>query len=1149
MIPSKPSSPVAFSILIANRGEIAVRIARAAAELSIRSVAVYSTDDERSLHRKAADADHPLRGAGPRAYLDIDALIDAATSTGCTAIHPGYGFLSENAEFARRCEAAGLLFIGASPRVLELFGDKGRARELARSLDVPVPDGTDRATSLDEARAFMARLGDGASMMVKAIAGGGGRGMRVVDTPAALEPAYERCRSEARSAFGRDDVYVEEVISPARHVEVQIAGDGRDVVALGERDCSVQRRHQKVVEIAPCPGLPEPLRERLFAAATRMAREVSYRGVGTFEFLVGLDGERFVFIEANPRIQVEHTVTEEVMGIDLVRAQIALARGATLADAGLDAGDPPRPRGFAIQLRVTLDAAASVAAGQAGHAVGGPADAGAGADGRLTAWDLPSGPGVRVDTAAYLGYAPNPNFDPLLAKIIAHVPSKRFGDLMDRAARALSECRIEGVATNIPFLRALLASEAFRDGVVTTRFVDENPALSRPDPAAAAPRSRHFDPPPIDTQASADGDGATLDGLDDVPDESPDQSLDGDPDGAPDGEGPAANADCAIAPLRGTIVQLPVAPGAQVRASQAVAILEAMKMEHEVAAPYDGVVVEILRQTGTLVPPGAPIVRIEPGQGSGDADAADDQREASSVRADLLEVQQRYARTLDAARPDAVARRRKTGQRTARENLDDVCDPGSFAEYGALAVAGQRNRHTYDELLKISPADGFIYGTATVNADRFPPDRSRCMVAAYDYTVFAGTQGFIGHKKHDRMFQLAERARLPVVIFTEGGGGRPYDGDNIGGVNLANPTFWHFARLSGLVPLIGIGAGRCFAGNAALLGCCDVVIATRSATIGMGGPVMIEGAGLGVVKPEDVGPARMHSRQGVVDILVDDEREAAHMARKYLSYFQGPLADWRCADQSALRHVIPERRTRSYEVRQVIGLLADEDSVLELRPSFGTGVVTALIRIEGRPIGLIANNPRHQAGALGSDESDKVCRFLQLCDAFDLPMVSLCDTPGIMVGTDAERTALVRHASRIFVTAANVTVPFFTVVLRKAYGLGAMAMGGGSFHQGSFFTTAWPTGEFGSMGLEGQIKLGHRDELAKIADPREREQRFQQLVDALYERGKALNVAPFLSFDAVIDPAETRRWILRGLDSFPPPAPRQTKKRSNVDTW
>jgi len=1136
-----PNSADAFSILIANRGEIAVRIARAAAELSIRSVAVFSTDDERSLHRKTADADCPLRGAGARAYLDIDALIDAAARTGCTAIHPGYGFLSENAEFARRCEAAGLLFIGASPRVLDLFGDKGQARELARSLDVPVPNGTNRATSLDEARAFMAGLGDDASIMVKAIAGGGGRGMRVVDTQAALEPAYARCRSEARSAFGRDDVYVEEVIRQARHIEVQVAGDGHGVIALGERDCSVQRRHQKAVEIAPGPGLPAPLRERLFAAATRMAGEVSYRGVGTFEFLVGLDGERFVFIEANPRIQVEHTVTEEVMGIDLVRAQIMLARGATLADAGLDPADPPRPRGFAMQLRVTLDAASGVD-GSSSHAVRGTGTGGGDTDGRLTAWDPPSGPGVRVDTAAYLGYAPNPDFDPLLAKIIIHVPSNRFGDLVHRAVRALGECRIEGVATNLPFLRNLLGHETFRDGIVTTRFVDDHPELSQSDPAAAS-RSRHFDAPLTAVHGGEASNGGGLHG--EVRD---DGGIDDDPDDPDDG-GAAARADCALAPLRGTIVQLPVGPGATVREGQAVAVLEAMKMEHEVAAPFDGIVVEILQAVGTLVPPGAPIVRIEPGLGDDGPRAADDSQAGPSVRADLLDVRQRYARTLDEARPDAVARRRKTGQRTARENLDDVCDPGSFAEYGALAVAGQRNRHTYDELLKISPADGFIYGTATVNADLFPPDRSRCMVAAYDYTVFAGTQGFIGHKKHDRMFQLAERARLPVVIFTEGGGGRPYDGDNIGGVNLANPTFWHFARLSGLVPLVGIGAGRCFAGNAALLGCCDVVIATRSATIGMGGPVMIEGAGLGVVKPEDVGPARMHSRQGVVDILVDDEREAARMARKYLSYFQGPLADWHCADQAALRHVIPERRTRSYEVRQVIGLLADDDSVLELRPSFGTGVVTALIRIEGRPIGLIANNPRHQAGALGSDESDKVCRFLQLCDAFDLPMVSLCDTPGIMVGTDAERTALVRHASRIFVTAANVTVPFFTVVLRKAYGLGAMAMGGGSFHQGSFFTTAWPTGEFGSMGLEGQIKLGHRDELAKIADPQAREQRFQQLVDALYERGKALNVAPFLSFDAVIDPAETRRWILRGLDSFPPPAPRQTKKRSNIDTW
>ncbi|HPA89158.1 MAG TPA: carboxyl transferase domain-containing protein [Quisquiliibacterium sp.] len=1121
------------TILIANRGEIAVRIARAATELGLRSVAVFSDDDAHALHRRVADADHPLGLAGAAAYLDIDRILAAAREHACRAVHPGYGFLSENADFARRCAQAGLVFIGPSPEVLDLFGDKVRARDVARAHDVPVAAGTAGPVTLDEARAFMDGLGEGAAVMIKAVAGGGGRGMRRVEHPDQLADAYARCRSEARAAFGRDEVYVEALIRHARHIEVQIVGDGRTVVALGERDCSVQRRHQKIVEIAPSPSLSQAMRMQLAQAATRMAGAVAYRGVGTFEFLVDADTDRFVFMEANPRIQVEHTVTEAVMGVDLVQCQIRLAQGATLADVGLHPDHLPTPRGMALQLRINMEAPGP-AVGATGAA---PGAAGAdGAPGTLTVFDLPSGPGIRVDTFGYSGFAPSQRFDALLAKLIVHHPSTRFEDVVDRAYRALSECRIAGVATNIGFLQNLLRHPVFRAGAVTTRFVDEHLAeLAAHDDGRH--RRRYFEPAP---SGAGTGVGAGA-GQGSGSDAALRRAA---------GAAHAVDPDCVVAPTRGSVVEISVTVGERVRTGQQVAVLDAMKMEHVVEAPHAGIVREILSERAQVLEPGAPIVRVE----RDDADdgtrlEADVETPAGAIRTDLQDVIARYARTLDAARPAAVAKRRKTGQRTARENLEDLCDPGTFAEYGALAVAGQRSKLSYDELLDISPADGFIYGLASVNGAHFGPERSRCMVASYDYTVFAGTQGFIGHKKHDRMFQLAESARLPVVVFTEGGGGRPADTDNIGGVNLANPTFWNFGRLSGLVPLIGIASGRCFAGNAALLGLCDVVIATRDASIGMGGPVMIEGAGLGVVKPDEVGPARMHAETGVVDILVDDEAEAVRQAKKYLSYFQGPLADWTCADQARLRDVIPERRTRAYDIRRVLDLLADDDSVLELRPAFGVGIVTALVRIEGRPIGVIANNPKHQAGAIGADESDKLTRFIQLCDAFDLPIVSLCDTPGIMVGTDAERTALVRHASRIFVTASNITVPFFTIVLRKAYGLGAMAMAGGSFHMSSFFTVSWPTGEFGSMGFEGQIRLGYRNELEAIADPVARQKRFQELVDGLYAHGKALNIAPFLSVDAVIDPAESRRWILRGLDAFPPAPRREGRKRPNIDAW
>jgi acetyl-CoA carboxylase carboxyltransferase component len=523
----------------------------------------------------------------------------------------------------------------------------------------------------------------------------------------------------------------------------------------------------------------------------------------------------------------------------------------------------------------------------------------------------------------------------------------------------------------------------------------------------------------------------------------------------------------------------------------------------------------------------------------------DEARATDGVRPELAQLRARLSATTDAGRPDAVARRRKTGQRTVRENIDDLVDAGSFVEYGALALAAQRQRHAIDELVRLSPADGIACGIGTVNRALFE-ERARTMVLAYDYTVFAGTQGGMGHRKLDRMLALAAEWRLPIVLFAEGGGGRPNDTDTQTVAGLDTPTFLSFAGLSGLVPRVGIVSGRCFAGNAALLGCCDVIIATDDTTLGMGGPAMIEGGGLGKVTPEEVGPVAVQSRNGVVDVRVHDEAEAVAVAKKYLAYFQGPTNGWTCSDQSALRDALPDSRRRAYKIRSIIDGLFDTGSMLELRRDFGRSIVTALVRIEGRPVGLVANDPFHLGGAIDSDASDKAARFLQLCDAFSLPIVSLCDTPGFMVGPKAETTALVRHVSRMFVAAASLSVPYFTIVLRKGYGLGAQAMAGGHFHA-PVFTVSWPTGEFGGMNLEGAVRLSMRRELEAIEDPALREQRFQAMVAVAYERGKAINMASLLEIDAVIDPAETRAWILRGLRSVPPPS--GTGRRRFVDTW
>lgn len=517
---------------------------------------------------------------------------------------------------------------------------------------------------------------------------------------------------------------------------------------------------------------------------------------------------------------------------------------------------------------------------------------------------------------------------------------------------------------------------------------------------------------------------------------------------------------------------------------------------------------------------------------------------ATPERPELAELRQRLHATTDEARPEAVARRRKTGQRTARENIADLVDPGSFIEYGGLALAAQRQRHSVEELVKISPADGIVTGIGTINAAQFGDERSRAMILAYDYTVFAGTQGGMGHKKLDRMLALATQWQVPIVLFAEGGGGRPNDTDMPLVAGLDTPSFLGFAALSGVAPRVGIVSGRCFAGNAVLLGSCDVIIATENSNIGMAGPAMIEGGGLGTCTPEEVGPIDVQSKNGVVDIRVANEAEAVTIAKKYLAYFQGSVPIWTCGDQTKLRDALPERRRRAYKIRPIIDVLADTASVLELRKEFGVGIVTALIRIEGRPFGLIANNPYHLGGAIDADAADKAARFMQLCDAFGLPIVSLCDTPGFMVGPEAEKTALVRRTSRMFAIAGSLRVPFFTVVLRKGYGLGAQAMAGGHFHA-PFFTIAWPTGEFGGMGIEGAAKLALKKQLAALETAEEREQMFQMAVAYAYDRGKAISMASFLEIDGVIDPSETRTWILRALKTVPPLGPR----KPFLDTW
>jgi len=1094
-------------LLIANRGEIAIRIARAAAGLGISTVAVYSADDQRSLHISVADEARALDGKGSAAYLDIDKIIDAAVSSHCDAIHPGYGFLSENADFARCCSAQGIIFVGPTPEILDLFGNKAAAIELARKCGGPVLRGTAGAASLEEAKEFFKSLGDGGAVMIKSVYGGGGRGIRIVNKLDDIEEAYVRCQSEARKSFGRPDVYVEQMLEKPRHIEVQVVGDGRQVIHLGLRDCTLQRRNQKLIEVSPCPSLPVKMRARISDSALHIAGEAGFLSLGTVEFLVDEragDGAGFAFIEVNPRLQVEHTVTEEVTGVDLVGTQIELAEGSTLESLG-HRGNAAQPKVYAVQLRInaeTMD--------DKGNSLPG--------EGVVRVYEVPSGPGIRVDGYGYAGYRINSSFDSLLAKLVVTSRSTDFSQAVAKAGRALGEFRIEGIKTNIPFLRAILGRPEIVSGEVSTRFVEDNAGSL----AAAAAELSHtgFD---FQQAAVPDENGAVIEK--DVP--------------------PGTVA--IRSHLKGCVVDIEVLSGDMVVAGQKLMVLESMKMEHVITADRSGYVRAVCVELGDVAASGSPLLYIEEAEVVDGYRVDEEKIDLDSIRPDLAHVIERHAYTLDENRPEAVSRRHDRNQRTARENIEDLCDRGSFIEYGALTVALQRKRRSMEDLMKKTPADGFIAGIGTVNGALFDDRASRCMVMAYDFTVLAGTQGLMGHKKLDRVLHIANQWELPIVLFAEGGGGRPGDTDANVVAALDIASFSSFAALSGKIPLIGIVEGPCFAGNAALLGCCDVIIATKSSSIGMGGPAMIEGGGLGVVRPEQVGPIDIQTRNGVVDIAVENESEAVSITKKYLSYYQGPVDDWDAADQRMLRWLIPENRVRVYDVRSVIETLADRGSVLELRPHFGPGMVTSLVRIEGRSFGLLANDSKHMGGAIEAEDADKAARFMQLCDAYGLPILSLVDTPGFMVGPDIETRAQVRHVCRMFIAGSHVSVPFFTIVLRKGYGLGAMAMTAGSFH-GSFFTTCWPTGEFGGMGLEGAVKHGFKKELAAIKDPAEREATYKFFVEQAYEMGKATNTASFMEIDAVIDPAETRRWIMRGLKSLPAGSGKKGGGRY-IDAW
>ena len=1121
-------------LLVANRGEIAIRILRTATDLEIETTAIFATDDEHALHTRHADHSQTLNAEGVAAYLDHDTVLALAKSGGCDAIHPGYGFLSESADFAHACEAAGVAFIGPSSETLSLFGDKAAARALAESCDVPVLPGISRAVTLAEAQQFFSEQASNA-VMLKAIAGGGGRGMRPVTSLEELEEAFNRATSEAQQAFGSGALYIEELLPRARHIEIQIIGDGSGAVShLWDRECSLQRQRQKLIEIAPAYDIDAEVRTQILDAAVKIGAAAKYRGVGTIEFL--LTDSRFVFMEANARLQVEHTVTEAVTGYDLVALQLAIADGATLADLDLTQANIKTPQGTALQARVNLETMNADGTSRPGGGV-------------INVYEPPSGPGIRVDGYGYNGYATSPHYDSLLAKLIVHAPD--IPSLVRKSKRALTEFRIEGVRNNLEFLTSLLSHSQLAGAAIHTRYVEEHiTELLEPMDNQMRYVSPELEFERAGREVDPDDPLAVLNVARPKP-----QALT--QTNAPAVQGPHGTTPV-LAPMQGLMVDITVAEGDTVQKGQPVAVLEALKMEHAIPSPESGVVREIILKPGETIFEDTPILFIEAQVVAGEYQA-ETHTDYDEIRPDLEEILHFQALTQDDARPEAVAKRRGTNRRTARENIYDLCDDGSFVEYGPLVTATRFRKDSFEDIeerVKRTTSDAMVMGVGRVNGDLVGEENARCVAMSYDYTVLAGTQGHKNHQKQDRMFVVAEKYRLPIVLYTEGGGGRTYNGPNAGSTPIAtsvgglNTRTWRqLGKCSGLVPIVGVNAGFCFAGNVVLLGACDIIIATKDSSLGIGGPAMIEGGGLGAYAPEEVGPASIQEPNGVIDILVEDEIAATKAAKKYLSYFQGPTQNWQANDQRKLRHIVPENRRAVYNIREVIETIADQDSVLELRPNFGLGMITAFIRVEGKAVGVIANNSNSPTGgAIDAPAADKASRFMQLCEAFDIPILSLIDCPGNMVGPEAEKEALVRHCGRMYVAGANLTVPFFVVVLRKAYGLGALAMATGSFDE-TFFAISWPTGEFAGMGLEGQIKLGRRNELAAIENIQERKARYEKLVDEAYAWSRALNAGTVFEVDDVIDPADTRKWVVMGLDSAPKPVPRDGKKLNWIDTW
>ena len=1102
-------------VLIANRGEIAIRIARAAASLGVESVSVYAAADALGMHTRVTTDSRAIGAGGGgdpvKAYLDIDALIAVARETGCDCVHPGYGFLSENAAFARRCLSEGLAFIGPKPETLELFGDKVKARALAQSLGVPVVPGSPEAlASADDAAAEAAKLGYPA--MLKAAAGGGGRGMRRVDAAEEMAGAFARCQSEAEAAFGDGAVFVEKLIARPRHIEVQVlADDAGETIHLYERDCSVQLRNQKVVEIAPAAGLDPDLRQQILSDAIDLASAANYLNAGTVEFLVDpASGQRY-FIECNPRIQVEHTVTEAVTGIDLVEAQFRIASGEALADLGLanQAAVPP-PRGFAVQARVVATGA-----------------------GTITGYKEPAGPGVRVDSCAYLGLAPPPQFDPMFAKVIGQSNSSgSLASALERTARALADFQIAGLPTNLASLAAILARPEVRAGDARTTLLAEHPELNTAQAAPAAGAQALL------AALSTALTGARSAAID-VMIAPPSLAI-------RDGEQGVES------PMAGAVIELTVAPGAEVAAGDTLLVVSAMKMETAVTAPCAGVVTEIAAlEVGGSVAAGQVVVALAPRAGAGSGPRQHGEDTWAPMLAEVKALQDiAHARFAPGSTDPGVVRQRSRGKLTCRERIDLVLDEGSFREVGSLAGFA-----SYDEEGRIADftPSNHVGGWGKVEG-------RPAVVCADDFTSRGGhADGSIGAKSGylDRLSLEMKCPSIRLLDGSSGGGsvaamvptqraaGQSAAKESTGAITAGRPRVaggggsflpghlgsTMFAEQLATVPVVnvllgsvvGIGAAK------AVLGHFSVMVRDIAQLFVAGPPVVSHAMGYDITK-EDLGDWRVHCRNGSVDNLAETEAEAVAQTRRFLSYlpssvYEAPprvLSDdppGRVEEE--LFTLVPRKRTSTFDMRRAIRLMADKDSFFELGALWGTDQITGFVRFNGYPMGVIASDSRHvNGGALTADGCDKLRRHLDVCDLFHIPILNLNDNPGFAVGLEHERAGTIRKGGEWMIAFAQVSVPIYTVIMRRSFGVA-----GNNYatpKSGVSARVVWPAADVGGIPPEGGIEAAYKRQLAEAADPAA----LRAEINARIESARG-PIGPLNRFqmEEMIDPRDTRRLI------------------------